>query len=46
MIEYKLRILPWRVYYNVDDAPAEVRVLAVGYKPRETLLIGGQEIDL
>ena len=36
----------FRVFYEVDSAAQEVRVLAVGVKDRSRLLIGGEEYDL
>lgn len=43
---FELRVPPWRVLYNVDEAEQTVRVVAVGYKTREQLLIEGQEVKL
>ena len=42
----ELRVQPWRVFYNVDDAVKEVRIEAVGYKVRDKLLVEGQEVEL
>jgi hypothetical protein len=36
----------FRVFYEVDSAMQEVRVLAVGVKDRNRLLIGGEEYEL
>jgi hypothetical protein len=35
----------FRVFYEVDSAAQEVRVLAVGVKDRTRLLIGGEEYE-
>ena len=35
----------FRVFYDVDSASQEVRVLAVGVKDRNRLLIGGEEYE-
>src|SRR5258708_9207139 len=35
----------FRVFYEVDSAAQEVRVLAVGVKDRSRLLIGGEEYE-
>ena len=43
---FELRVPPWRVLYNVDEAERTVRIVAVGYKVREQLLIEGQEVEL
>lgn len=43
---FELRVPPWRVVYNVDEAEQTVRIVAVGYKVREQLMIEGQEVDL
>ena len=36
----------FRVFYDVDSASREVRVLAIGVKDRNRLLIGGEECEL
>jgi hypothetical protein len=43
---FELRVPPWRVLYNVDEVQGNVYVKAVGYKPRERLMIEGQEVEL
>lgn len=43
---FELRVPPWRVVYDVDEAEQTVRIVAVGYKAREQLLIEGQEVEL
>lgn len=47
--EWELRFGPnnrFRVFYQVDRAHGEVRVVAIGVKDRERLIIGGEEITL
>lgn len=41
---WELRVPPYRVYYDVDGAASEVRVQAVGHKPREKVRILGEEM--
>jgi mRNA-degrading endonuclease RelE of RelBE toxin-antitoxin system len=44
--EWELRLGPdnrFRVFYLVNDESREVRILAVGVKDRNRLLIGGEE---
>ena len=43
---WELRIGNLRVFYDVNEKPAEVRIVAVGRKRGNTLLIAGQEIPL
>jgi mRNA-degrading endonuclease RelE of RelBE toxin-antitoxin system len=43
---FELRVQPWRVFYWVDDDEGVVHIEAVGYKPRERLMIEGKEVDL
>ena len=43
---YELRVQPWRVLYNVNTESGIVQIQAVGFKPRERLLIEGVEVDL
>jgi hypothetical protein len=45
-VTFELRVQPWRVLYNVDEQGSTVHIDAVGYKPRERLLIEGVEVDL
>jgi len=39
---YRLRLAEWRAYYNADDVVAEVVIIRVGYKPRETVCFQAQ----
>ena len=36
----------FRVFYEVDEEQHEVRILAVGVKDRDRLLIAGEEVEL
>ena len=47
--EWELRFGPknrFRVFYQIDHATREVRIVAVGVKERNRLLIGGEEVTL
>ena len=44
--DFELRIRMFRVYYEIDADAHVVSVLAVGYKIRNRVVIGGEEIDL
>lgn len=46
LADWELRVQPFRVFYEVDPAARTVRVVAVGIKERDRLIIGGQEIAL
>jgi len=41
-----MRIRQHRVFYEVDEEAARVRIVAVGYKEHNKLFIGGEEFDL
>jgi mRNA-degrading endonuclease RelE of RelBE toxin-antitoxin system len=43
---WELRIGNLRVFYDVYEEPTSVRVVAVGYKRGNKLIIAGQEISL
>jgi hypothetical protein len=46
--DWELRLGPdnrFRVFYQVDAASGEVRVLAIGVKERNQLFIGGEEFQ-
>jgi mRNA-degrading endonuclease RelE of RelBE toxin-antitoxin system len=43
---WRLRVPPYRVYYDVNGDARTVRVNAVFYKPRETAYRRGKEVDL
>ena len=45
-VTFELRVQPWRVLYTVDEKNSTVHIDAVGYKPRERLLIEGVEVEL
>ena len=47
--EWALRFGPnnrFRVFYQIDHQDREVRVVAVGVKDRNRLLVGGEEVTL
>lgn len=44
--EFELRVGVLRVYYGVDEGDRVVNVLAVGFKDRDRVMIGGEEIEL
>src|SRR5215475_760424 len=46
LAEWELRIIPFRVFYDVDPDHSIVRVVAVGYKQGNTLFIHGEEYEL
>lgn len=43
---WELRIGNFRVYYEINDDPATVTVLAIGVKERNRVRIGGDIIRL
>ena len=47
--EWELRFGPnnrFRVFYQIDPEAREVRIVAVGVKNRNRLLVGGEEVSL
>jgi len=45
--EWELRFGPnnrFRVFYQIDHASREVRIVAIGVKERNRLFVGGEEI--
>ena len=47
--EWELRLGPnnrFRVFYQIDHASREVRIVAVGVKDRDRLLVSGEEVSL
>src|SRR5690349_15305153 len=47
--EWELRFGPnnrFRVFYQIDHDNREVRVVAIGVKERDRLLVGGEEVSL
>jgi len=46
LADWELRVGVYRVFYEVDTGVRRVRVVAVGLKDRERLIIGGQEVRL
>ena len=43
---WELRVGEIRVFYDVDEDPASVRVIAVGRKEGNRLMIAGEEVSL
>ncbi len=43
---WELRIGKYRVFYEVDEAPPSVRVVSVGHKEHNMLLIRGKEVRI
>jgi mRNA-degrading endonuclease RelE of RelBE toxin-antitoxin system len=46
MADWELRVQPFRVFYEVDRERRVVRVLRVGVKVRDRLIVGGEEIKI
>jgi len=46
LADWELRIGKFRVFYEVDSDQAIVRIVPVGHKEHNKLLIGGEEIEL
>ena len=46
LAEWELRIIPFRVFYDVDVDHSAVKIVAVGYKQGNALFIHGEEYDL
>src|SRR5207248_3972284 len=47
--EWELRLGPknrFRVFYQIDQKSREVRIVAVGVKDRNRLVVGGEEVSL
>jgi mRNA-degrading endonuclease RelE of RelBE toxin-antitoxin system len=47
--EWELRFGPanrFRVFYQIDGEKQEVRIVAIGIKDRNRLLVGGEEVTL
>jgi mRNA-degrading endonuclease RelE of RelBE toxin-antitoxin system len=44
--EWELRIGAYRVFYDVFEAQAVVKVEAIGYKEHDRLIIRGEEFEL
>lgn len=43
---WRLQIGDYRAYYNVSEATGVVTILRVGHKPRETLYLRGQPVQM
>jgi len=46
LAERELRIDRFRVFYDIDEASALVRIEAIGHKRRNVLYVGGEEFQL
>ena len=46
LADWELRIQPFRVFYDVDEANRRVRILAIGVKEGDKLIVGGEEIEI
>ncbi len=46
LADWELRIAPYRVFYDIDETKRIVRILAIGIKDREKIIIDGEEIIL
>ena len=46
LANWELRLDPFRVFYNIEEAHGLVLVVAIGWKDRNRLIIGGKEFEL
>lgn len=46
LVDWELRVQDFRVFYEVDPEHHVVRIIAIGHKEHNTLVIGGEEIHL
>jgi len=46
LAEWELRIVPFRVFYDINLDHSVVKIIAVGYKQGNTLFIHGEEYEL
>jgi mRNA-degrading endonuclease RelE of RelBE toxin-antitoxin system len=46
LAEWELRIVPFRVFYDIDANNSIVKIVAVGYKQGNTLFIHGEAYEL
>ncbi len=46
LADWELRVDPYRVFYDIDETKRIVRILAIGIKDREKIIIDGEEIIL
>jgi mRNA-degrading endonuclease RelE of RelBE toxin-antitoxin system len=46
LADWELRVQKYRVFYEVDPNQSVVRIVAVGHKEHNRLLIGGEEVEL
>jgi mRNA-degrading endonuclease RelE of RelBE toxin-antitoxin system len=46
LADWELRVGEYRVFYDIDDEPGTVTILAIGVKSHNTLRIEGKEFEL
>jgi len=46
LADWELRVQPFRVFYEVDAERKAVRIVAIGVKERDRLIVGGVEIEI
>ena len=46
LAEWELRIVPFRVFYDINPDHSVVKIIAVGYKQGNSLFIHGEEYEL
>ena len=46
LAEWELRVGKHRIFYNVKQQGLIVEIVAIGYKRRNRLLVGGKDYDL
>ena len=46
LADWELRVGEYRVFYDIDDDPGIVMILAIGVKSHNALRIEGEEIQL
>jgi mRNA-degrading endonuclease RelE of RelBE toxin-antitoxin system len=46
LADWELRVRKYRVFYDVDGERGAVRIIAIGHKEHNRLIIGGEEVEL
>jgi len=46
LADWELRIDSYRIFYDIDESKQTVRILAIGIKDHEKIIIDGEEIIL
>jgi len=46
LADWELRIRQYRIFYDIDENQGVVRILAIGLKERDKVIIGGEEVRL